>query len=659
MKKIIQICIIQSFMAATLALAQPVQDLGKIVVTATRIGNYEYELTGDITVIDTDMIEASGARNVPDVLEYYAGVNVYNRSTPKSSIVDIRGFGDTAVSNVLVLVNERKINSVDISGPDLIQVPVEAVERIEIIRGAGTTVYGDNAVGGVINIITKKGEGDTSAQVEFVYGSYDRQRKSLQIEGEHKSIGYYIHGNYDESNGYRDNSDVLARNFNSRFTFDAAQWLDLDLELGYHRDQTQLPGGLDENELASLGRQGAADNDFSETKDMFTRLGLDFQPLSDGSEFGNLMFDVIYKEREVSDSFFVTFNSTRDIEQWGFLTKYIFDREVMGKDVDFVVGTDFYETDNAILGSGSNSDDITISKSEFGVYSFLEVETLEDLFWNAGARYQQADYTFDDRGNTTYTEEDASEWSTLLGLKYVYAPRSNVYFNVQQTFRFLATDEWYSTFSGLNTSLKQQTGLQYEAGLKHDFNEKLVLRVTPYWMEIEDEIYYNPGAFSNDNYPETRRRGVETSVVIDMLKFMEAELFDKLDLYLGYTYQDPEFVGGTNDGQTIPLVAQHQASQRIVAGFWDGFLFSLSGRFIGERVIGNDLNNDKAKAGGHYVVDAKLSYGRKNYELFCEVNNIFDEQYNTYEIEKNAAGVTRDVYPAEELNVNVGVKVKW
>ena len=141
------------------------EELGRVIVTATRIAQHDYKITGNVTVIDKEQIEASNAQTLPDILNEALGVFVRNQGTVKTSKIDIRGFGDTAASNVLFLVNDRKMNSVDLSGPDLTQIPVESIERIEIIRGAGSVLYGDNAVGGVVNIITKKGEGKLSGRV--------------------------------------------------------------------------------------------------------------------------------------------------------------------------------------------------------------------------------------------------------------------------------------------------------------------------------------------------------------------------------------------------------------------------------------------------------------------------------------------------------------
>lgn len=633
-----------------------------LYVTATRIANYEYELTSDVTIIDTAMIDASGARTVPEALQQFAGVYVYDRSTPKTSVIDIRGFGDSAASNVLVLVNDRKLNAVDLSGPDLLQIPLGSVARIEILRGAGSVLYGDNAVGGVINIITKTGSGDLNMQTSYEYGSYDRSKITGQVSGESIDWKYYAYASYDDNKGYRDQSDVLARNFNTRLTYDVQDKINIDLEIGGHRDQTELPGGLDEAELVGYGRRGAADKNFSETKDWFARLGIDYELGQAPGSLGAIAIDVTYKNREVFDSFFGTFNSDREIDQWGMLTKYIFDEEIFNKDVDLVVGLDLYDTKNDILGSGTNSDDITISKEEMGAYVFAEVETFENLFLNSGARYQKATYDFDDRGNATFSSQDPDVWTSLVGFKWNYKKDSNLYGNIQKTFRFLATDEWYSTFSGLNVALDQQKGMQYEIGVKHRFNEVVQMNVTPYLIEIEDEIYFDPSTFSNANYAETRRIGVESMLVLDMLSALDWDHLNRLDLRLGHVYQDPEFREGTSHGKTIPLVPSHQFTHQLVMRFFDHWILGVQGRLVGNRVIGNDLDNDKVKAQAYYVVDTRLAYSQKNYEVFVEINNLFDERYNTYEIEKSVFGntsITRDVYPAPDRNFNIGCTIKF
>lgn len=137
MKKIFAIFSILNF--SVFAFADITSHEEEVVVTATRIGEKSYKLASNITIITKEDIEASNASTIADILKQAAGIHIYDNNTSKSTYVDIRGFGDTASRNILVLINGRRINSIDIATPDLTQIPIEAVERIEIIRGAGVT----------------------------------------------------------------------------------------------------------------------------------------------------------------------------------------------------------------------------------------------------------------------------------------------------------------------------------------------------------------------------------------------------------------------------------------------------------------------------------------------------------------------------------------
>ena len=133
--------------------------LEEVVVTATRDAEEIRKIPANVTVITKEEIEQTHARTVVDVLRDKVDVVVTDfYGNGKSSAVDIRGFGETGPLNTLVLVDGRRVNEIDLSGVDWSQIPLDQVERIEIVRGAGSVLYGDNAVGGVINIITKKPE---------------------------------------------------------------------------------------------------------------------------------------------------------------------------------------------------------------------------------------------------------------------------------------------------------------------------------------------------------------------------------------------------------------------------------------------------------------------------------------------------------------------
>ena len=175
-------------------------------------------------------------------------------------------------------------------------------------------------------------------------------------------------------------------------------------------------------------------------------------------------------------------------------------------------------------------------------------------------------------------------------------PEANAHFSVQQTFRFLATDEWYSSSNfpafgitpNLNTNLEQQTGIQYEVGVKHNYKDKSLIHVTPYWMDLKDEIFFDPVNFVNSNYDKTRRVGVEVGQQTDIQKFVEVDFLDKLEFFTNYTYQQPTFRKGANNKKDIPIVPRHQASAGLITQFFKHYNASLIGRYVGSRFAIND-----------------------------------------------------------------------
>ncbi|MBF0479376.1 MAG: TonB-dependent receptor [Candidatus Omnitrophica bacterium] len=634
--------------------------LAPIVVTASRIGQSDYKLSSNVTVIDLFDIEHSTAKTVPQILEQVQGIYVYDRGSVKTTTIDMRGFGDTAKSNVLVLVNDRKTNSIDISGADLLQIPLEDVERIEIIRGAGSVLYGDNAVGGVINIITKKGKGKLSGQVESYYGSYDKKGGNVQLSGSEKGLSYYFHSKYADDRGYRTNSDVVSGDFNTRLGYDLGNHLGLDFEYGLHKDNYQLPGGLDENELVSLGRRGSADiGDHSNTHDEFYKATVSINPWPEEIKGGKIALDYTHRNREVFDSFFSgTWNTDRYMTTDGILGKYMFDSQVFGRQVNWVTGIDTYTNQSIIVGSRFNTDNLVISKDEIGYYGSGELEVLEHLFANAGTRYQKANYTFNQRNGSADTKRDANAWVSMGGTRYEYAAGSNVHFNVQQTFRFLATDEWYSSWSGLDTTLNQQKGIQFEAGVKHNYHDWIEFDCTPYWIENRNEIFFDPNTFQDKNYDRTRRIGAENGVTFDLMRFVNYSWLSKLKYFMNYTYEIPEFINGVFDGKDIPMVPRSQAALGFNGQIFDKIDFSLLGHYVGQRYIINDVGNTMPKAKPYFVLGSKISYKpTKNFEVYLSLNNMLDKLYSSYEVKKTAN--TRDYFPAERFNVLAGIELKF
>jgi iron complex outermembrane receptor protein len=650
------------------AQAQEKVDLDKIIIVSSRLAQNDYKLSSDVSVITQDMIEASNASTVAQILSQQLGVHIYDNGTTKTSTIDIRGFGDTANRNVLVLLNDRKVNPVDISGPDLLQIPLDSVERIEIVRGFGTVLYGDNAVGGVVNIITKEGKGKLSGKINTKYGSYDSRGTSAEVSGSTKHVSYYAYSNYDDQHGYRQNSDVLSKDFQTRLSAKTFDWLKVGLDASWHQDEYGLPGGLNGAEIERLGRRGSRNpGDKAFTKDRAVQGTFDISPLNE--ELGHLVMDVSYRDRDTYADFQSQGIATkRGTNTTGVTGKYMFDKTIFDHEVNLVTGLDYYKADQNILGSGFSTDDITISKEDIGLYISSELEVWNHIFLTGGTRYQKAWYTFDQKNSPqSYRKQAPDKTASMVGLKFDYAKGSNLFANVQQSFRFLATDEWYDSFNGLNTNLKQQTGTQYEVGVKHNFDDKVTVHVTPYVTKLRNEIFLDPTAGvvfgvpygANGNYDRTLRQGIELGQTTELLKFFSPiQNINKLNFSTSYTYQDAEFDGGAFDGQRIPMVAKNQANGVVTLGVFDRYNMSLIGTYVGPRYAINDTFNTTPELKAYFTLDSKLTYTFKAIEVFFAVNNLFDQKYYSVAV-KSTNSTNKDFFPAAERNFGVGMSLKF
>jgi iron complex outermembrane receptor protein len=669
MKRILGISLAIVLANAALAAANLSFDLDKIVVTSSRFEQQDYKVGSNMTVISQEQIQASNASNISDLLKFANGVHIYDYNTNRTAVIDIRGFGDTAARNVLILINGRKVNAIDISAPDLGQIPLGAVERIEILRGAGSVLYGDNAVGGVVNIITKKGKGDLQGKIGAVYSSYDSLGEHIEFSGAYQKMSYFFYSKYLDQKGYRSNSDELSKNFNTRLGYEFSQNFSSDVEIGWHKDDTRLPGGLSAADLDQFGRRSSRyPSDYSSTKDRYFKLGMSAKPLIDSVYFGDISLAVLYRNRDAFDAFNTggPWHTNRSIDTYGVTGKYVFDRTIFDKEVNFITGIDYYDHTNDIVGSGNNADDITIKKKEFGIYESLQLELVDHVFVNTATRYNKVDYEFHQRNVVVNQSQSPDKWVNSGGLKYEYAKESNLHLGWQQTFRFLATDEWYSTANypsfgitpGLNLNLKQQSGVQYEAGVKHNFNDKVIVGITPYLIVNENEIFFDPITFGNSNYDKTRRMGIEFEQQVDLLKIFETDFFDKLKWMTSYTYQNARFDKGANDGKDIPMVPMHVASQSLNARIYKYYGVSLTGRYIGSTFAINDVQNSTDKVKPYEIFDVKMSYNRKNYEIYFAVNNVFDKSYYSY-VAKSTFSAAKSYFPAPERNFSLGVDVQF
>ncbi|MFC1534285.1 TonB-dependent receptor domain-containing protein [Thermodesulfobacteriota bacterium] len=202
-----------------------------------------------------------------------------------------------------------------------------------------------------------------------------------------------------------------------------------------------------------------------------------------------------------------------------------------------------------------------------------------------------------------------------------------------------------------NTTLQPQKGKHYELGVKHYFTPDIKGTFTLFRAKIENEIFYNPLSFSNENHPETLHQGVETGI--------KAELFEQLILYGNYTYVKARFEKDPYQGNEIPAVPQHKANLGLrIHDTLTGLFFSADYNYTGSSYSISDQANNFGKIEHHYSINGKVSYAWKSIKAFFGVNNITNEKYADYVV-MDTFLTRRNFYPSPERNWMAGLEFSF
>jgi len=631
--------------------------LEEVVVTATRHEEKTTDVPASVSVITEKDISNSTAQNIPDLLRTEAGVQVNDITGNRSSYtVDLRGFGETAALNTLVLVDGRRINEADLSGVDWMNIPLERVSRIEIIRGGrGSVLYGDNAAGGVINIITKEGSGGLKAGGELAAGSYGTFKAGAYAGGNLKDLSLRLSGNYLTSDGYRDNSKTDAKDLGMNAAFFVKDFMKIDFSSGYHRDKTGLPGALKESDFAA----GASRTDsifpdnFAKIEDYYFALNPEVYLPGDNV----LRLDSSFRRRNFSS--FSSFDGGSFLGDSTLKTLALSPRAILKQDIagiknSLTAGVDYEKTDEDIVNDslffGSRSLGIfDLKREDVGFYAHDEVAVTDSLRISGGYRHDRASFSFEPSSPRSIS---MSKDVYTAGVNYVFFKKSYAYINYSRSFRYPLLDELYSFFTNtINTALVPQTSDDYEAGVRHYFSDDFFANANVFLLDTKDEIIYNPGAYQNENLDgKTRRKGIELS--------FDARPSSRLTVRGSYTLTSAKIKDGMFAGKDVPNVPGNKATAEVVYHITGNADAALNGVYVGKRPFISDFSNDFSKQESYVVVNAKFAYRWKSVKAFLDINNITNKKYSEYGV-IGGFPPEKAFYPSPGRNFLVGFSVDF
>jgi iron complex outermembrane receptor protein len=627
-------------LVASFAIAQTnnsAVELDTMVVTASRTESPEYKVAGNVNVITSADILANKYLNVADAIKNLPGVYVKTTGgNAANAEVSMRGFGENSGGRVLVLVDGRRLNNPDMAKLNWLSVSMIDVDKIEVVHGGSSALYGDNAIAGVINIITKTPEDKFSATVKADGGSYGLYNVAGAINGNLDKLFYNAFVNAYGLDGYRDNSDFSFYGAGAKVSYELSDALSVYAGARYSDIDQGMPGSLTLEQIKEDRKQASTPDDRVKDEYVFVDAGLSLEMAPEQ----NLFVDFGYQLKDTKSEYVSFFSWTDSTEnRYGVLPKYVGNFDIMGTDNKLTIGSDIYFNDLTVdkygdSGKTMKSIHAKLNKNTIAAYVHDEITIADDYIITAAGRVEnyevKADVqdlntpsSFDDSKNDTETAFD-------LGLVKTFEGRSKVFVKASTLYRLPFLDEQVSYY-GFGTDafyqdIDPETGWDIDIGGDWNVSQELNVALTLYYMEMKDEIAYNAVTWQNENMEDTRHMGVEASLGYFIV--------EDVKLFGSYTLNDATFIKGANKDNDIPLVPMHNVN----VGAWfflpAGFSFKGEANYVSSSYLGGDYANTGDKLDEYVVVNALLNYAcpaqdLEGLSLYVAVDNIFDEEYSS------------------------------
>jgi iron complex outermembrane receptor protein len=612
-------------------------------VTATRFSEPAAALPFGVSVITAEEIQKSGASTVNEAISKLLGVPArLDLFGGGNHTLDLRGFGTTANSNQVVVVDGLRLNEADLSAPALSGIPIDSVERIEVLRGNGAVLYGEGATGGVIVITTKAGKGVqriNTAQLYGAVGSNGLRDMSSSATLAADGFSLDVTANRRESDNHRDNFHATVEGLSLTGQW-SSDWLRLGARYGRDALESGLPGALNAAQYADNPRQttkpfdkGSIDN---ERQGVFAEAVL-----------GNWLLAADLGTRtktSISNTPSSTYRYDVKASTLGLRARH----EVKGETLAnaLTLGVDNNDWQRLVAGSfGSQS-----SADSRGIY------LKDDVTWLAsGTRLSlglRSERIKKDLSTSTNQVDDRQQaWD--LGLSQAVGQAVTVYGRIGRSFRLANADEF--SFTSPLIALQAQTSQDTELGSRWNYGAgKVEARI--YRSRLTHEIGYDPlfpnsgswsGFGANVNFDPTVREGLELELSHAVSK--------TVDLRINGALRKASFRSGTYAGKDVPLTPRR--SLALQADWQLAQAHRLSGgiNWVGEQ------HPDFANActmPAYTTLGARYAYKFSKAEFALGINNLADHKYYSQAF-GCSGGQTTSIYPEAGRTVTASLRLSF
>lgn len=599
----------------------PTKQLDEVVVTATK-SNLKQSQTGKIvTVIDQKMISNNAGRSLTELLNTQSGffINGSNNALGTNQDVYFRGAGN---GSMLIVIDGTPVYDPSSSSNsfDLNSIALDQVERIEILKGGQSTLWGSDAVSGVIQVFLKKpGHGKPVVNAAAAYGTYHTFRGGLGVNGALNRLGYNVQYNYTHSDGMPMAYDSTGVKGFKKDGFEQNSWLSA---LNYTISSRLFARAFGN---FSTYRNDLAAGAFTDEKDYTAKNknnlgGLSLQYQNNGFTWNLAGSYQQVKRTFVNDSTYVSSPYAKYFSGDYAGNSYVaetYGNKRFNTHVQLVGGIQYIRqsTDQSYFSTGSfgpyksalGKDSATINQTS--VYSSLLVTDLGGFNFEAGGRLNHHSLY---GTNATYT----------INPSYHMDENSKLFINISSAYKIPTLYQLYSEYG--NKSLKPESSTTYELGLQTQTGDRtMTLRLAAFKRDIKNMIifYTDPVTYNSQyiNRDEQHDYGFEIESNIRLASFGSwSNNFTFIDgqgvqnqIKTDNLYRRPKFT--LNSALTL----QPCAAFTVIPSF----------KYVGARLKG-PYDAGPAEQPHYYTIDCYLGYTMsKSIKIFADFRNITDQQY--------------------------------
>jgi len=642
----------------------------QVVVTANRNQQVIGDIPGRVSLLSSRTIASTPSQSVDDIFKQTSGVYVDRQSglITSSVTVNVRGITSNEQGRVLALVDGMPVNKSDGGSVNWNRFNSEDVERVEIFKGPGSSIYGTNAMGGVINIISKKVQTPGyHAFAKAEYGTFNTFGQKAGISGklsEKNGLNFRLSGFNRTSDGYNSYREAYRDQFSIASSLKESG---IDAKVGYDfSDKTNMQVNF--NFFDDKRGSGTLVKEENYMKQKNTYGGFAFNTEFDGVKFTLGGFYQNENYLRVSEKYktntagtltsYDRYNVDASREDFGvnanasmslFKTDFTAGIEIKKGSID---GSDIYQTTTDVV---TNRGDML-----FWAAFLQDSYNVTDAFnLSAGIRI---DYIKFSNGEFILTNPTATtsfmnlfagplksyDWTKVtpkVTAQYKFADNTKIYAAYSQGFRAATLDDLTRPgliklgFKNANPELKPEQIDNYEFGLNYDVNKQFFVMPSVYYMEGSDFMYYistgktvnisgkNRPIIIKDNITKVRFYGAD----VDVKYFMTANLYASAN----YTYTDSKILNYTGntalEGKQLTYTPKHLANFSItyLNNLVNGSLFV---HYQGKQFTQDD-NSEFDTSGNSMVIESNATVDVKLWKKFfnmvnlgVNIQNIFDVQ---------------------------------